>query len=63
VVVRYGARRKDAGRFHPGRIKLWDVDSGQLRRTLKGHRGDVGLALATDLPVLASAGDDKTIRL
>jgi len=47
-----------------GAIKLWDVDSGQLRRTLKGPAATSAASrLATTCPVLASAGDDKTIRL
>src|SRR5947208_15426440 len=45
-------------------IKIWDVDSGELRQTFKGHTAKVlALAYSADGRTLASAGLDGTVRL
>jgi len=45
-------------------IRIWDVNSGQLRLTLEGHTDFVNaLAFSQDSSVLVSAGDDGTLRL
>jgi len=45
-------------------IKIWDVKSGQLFRTLKGHRGFVkSFDLHQDGVILASGGSDNVVRI
>jgi len=45
-------------------IKVWDVASGALQRTLEGHTDAVNtIALSADGKMLASASSDKTVRL
>jgi uncharacterized protein len=45
-------------------IKLWEVESGKLIRTLTGHPGRIhSLAFGTDGTQLASAGADKLIKV
>ncbi len=47
-------------------VKLWDVASGQLKRTLTGHTGRIeSLAFSPDGKTLASGGGggDTSVRL
>ena len=45
-------------------IKLWDVATGQVEATLKGHESAViSVAFAPDGKTLASGSADQTIRL
>ncbi len=45
-------------------MAIWNVESGQLKATLHGHRGAVmALAFAPHLPLLASCSYDNTVRL
>src|SRR5947199_7013693 len=45
-------------------IRVWDPDTGRLRRTLQGHTEEVrGLAVTPDGKSLISAGLDSTLRL
>lgn len=55
------SRRKEAAdKF----IKLWDVETGDIIRTLEGHtEGISDIAWSANGDFLASASDDKTVRL
>jgi len=45
-------------------IRLWDIESGRLVRTLDGHQGWVrSVAWSGDGQWLASGADDRTVRL
>src|SRR5260370_24026574 len=45
-------------------VRLWGAPSGQFLATLVGHSGLVrGVALTADGRLLASGGDDGTVRL
>jgi len=45
-------------------VRLWDPATGEHRRTLTGHDGGVwGWRSARTGGLLASCGDDKTVRL
>ena len=47
-----------------GVVVLWDLDSGRLRYTLKGHISQVGaLAFSLDGKLLASGSSDGSVRL
>ena len=45
-------------------IKLWDVPTGEVQRTLRGHRAEIySLAFSPDGRALVSASKDHTIKL
>lgn len=45
-------------------IKIWQLDTGKLIRTLKGHRDKVyAIALSPDEQIIASGSADQTIKL
>ncbi|HEV3443263.1 MAG TPA: WD40 repeat domain-containing protein, partial [Gemmataceae bacterium] len=47
-----------------GRIRFWDVASGQLIRSVLGHRADVwSLVVAPDGKLVASGGEDGSVAL
>ena len=45
-------------------IRLWDVGTGALEMTMRGHRGDIeSVAFSPDGSFLVSSGDDGTARV
>jgi WD40 repeat protein len=45
-------------------IRVWDPDTGRLRRTVQGHTEEVrGLAVTPDGKSLVSAGLDRSLRV
>ncbi|WP_157963908.1 WD40 repeat domain-containing serine/threonine protein kinase [Actinocorallia populi] len=46
-----------------GKVRLWDPATGDLLASLTGHTGEVSTLAYTSDGVLASAGEDRTIRL
>ena len=45
-------------------VRIWDVESGKERTTLRGHSDRVwALALSKDGKLLASGGDDRSIKI
>jgi len=50
--------------YHDGSIGLWDVATGQLKKTLSAHKKYVlGLLFAPDGRMLASSSGDHTVRI
>src|SRR6185436_8699903 len=46
------------------RLRVWEVSSGKLLRTLQGHIGSVQtVAYSPDGKTLVSGSDDKTLRI
>jgi WD40 repeat protein len=43
-------------------VRLWDIRTGKLARTLTGHRGEVNTVVMTSGGFAASASDDGTVR-
>ncbi|MET7486012.1 trypsin-like peptidase domain-containing protein [Streptomyces sp. NPDC005538] len=51
---------------HGGALRLWDPATGETRRTIKGHTGDITALCTIEVngrALLASAGSDRLIRL
>jgi WD40 repeat protein len=49
-----------ASAHQDGQVRLWDVQSGQLARTIAAHQGWVrGMAWSPSGQMLASTGEDK----
>ena len=47
-----------------GTISVWNLPSGELKSTLKGHKDAVNaVAIASDGKIFASGSDDKTIKI
>ncbi|HLO49854.1 MAG TPA: trypsin-like peptidase domain-containing protein [Kamptonema sp.] len=47
-----------------GTISVWDLPSGELKNTLRGHGDAVNaVAIASDGKIFASGSDDKTIKI
>jgi Trypsin-like peptidase domain/WD domain, G-beta repeat len=47
-----------------GSISVWNLPSGELKSTLKGHKDAVNaVAIASDGKIFASGSDDKTIKI
>jgi COMPASS component SWD3 len=45
-------------------VKLWDSTTGQIVRTFEGHSSGISdIAWSNDSEFIASASDDKTIRI
>jgi WD40 repeat protein len=49
---------------YDGALKVWDSETGQLLRPLKGHEWSVsGCAFSPDGKLIVSASDDRTLKV
>lgn len=49
---------------HDSEIRVWELDAGQLARTISGHRGSVNdFDFSPDGKLLASSSSDRTVRV
>jgi len=63
VAITPDGRRIVSG-SHDHRVRIWDLASGQLERTLKGHTDQVlSVAVTPDGSRIVSAGKDRTVRI
>jgi serine/threonine-protein kinase len=62
TLISGGEDKDTAGQFYP--IKIWDVGTGQVQRTLDGHLATIqSLSLSQNGQILASASEDNTIKI
>ena len=67
VSALFSDKRIDSFPFTPGAdklIKLWNAYTGDFIRTMAGHTEGVSdIAWSSDSELIASASDDKTVRI
>ncbi len=48
---------------HDKTIKIWNIDTGECLKTLKGHKDDVRCLMSLDSDTFVSGSWDKTIKI